>query len=261
MDNLYLQNLITLRKQPDLEIFDTVQSGKEFYEKWMRLAEAVEEKSKQCKLASDQLEQEIEELEDQKNQCYQNKDTLEKDRDTAKASLDGIDARLQDLNQDLVLAEKEAAELEKKIKKLEKRKKAYDVIRYIPIVNIASEIAAAIDNTRSELKKKKRSRELFEKQKRDYLMQREETESEKNHLEEQIEKNQSDIMQLEKQLKSLIDRREEEAKAMIVWEDRKKYCSELAEEMKHLVSMEADISEFWNLIQNNPPAFDLMEGE
>lgn len=256
-----LQNLITLRKQPGWEIFDTAQNGEEFYEKWMQLADAVEEKSKQCKLASDQLEQEIEKLEDQKNECYQKKDALEKDRDATKAKLDGIDNKLQHLDQDMALAEKEAAELEGKIRKLEEEKKTYDVLRYIPIVNIVSEIIAAIENTRSELEKKKRSRELLEKQREDYLRQREVNANEKIHLEEQIKKNQADITQLENQLKSLIDRRGEEAKEMIVWEDRKKYCSQLAEEMKHLVFMEADISEFRNLIQNNPPEFELMEGE
>lgn len=259
MDNL--QNLIILRKQPGWEIFDTVQNGEEFYEKWMQLVDAVEEKSRQCKLASDRLEQEIVKLEDQKNQCYQNKDELEKDRDAAKANLDGIDIKLQHLDQDLSQVAKEAVELEGKISKLEEEKRTYDILRCIPIVNIVSEIVAAIENTRSELEKKKRSRELLEKQRNDFLRQREENASKKKHLEEKIKKNQADIMQLEKQLKSLIDRRREEARAMIVWEDRKKYCSQLAEEMKHLVFMEADISEFRNLIQNNSPAFDLMEGE
>ncbi len=108
--------------------------------------------------------------------------------------------------------------LKTKLAQLEKEKKTYDIMRWIPVVGLFSEIIAAINDTRNQCEMlTRRIREL-----EDYLRR--------------IEREMARQQQMQ-------------------WEKRAAYCQQMCTGLRRLIDAGADDSEIQNFLAENPPRF------
>ena len=257
MESLKICDAVLFGNPCRQELFDSAQSGAEIYDRWMQITETVIGKAQECNALYQTLSEKVTELEDKKNQCYILDDSLKKEYDTARVKLTSVEERLADLQKKMQEEMADIANLQSRIRKLEKDKEVYDILRWIPIVNVVSEIVAAIEGTRNELQNKTRALDDLKRTMAAQDQEKCQTERFKNELKRQIEENQNKLNNLEQQIKELIDRRKKEAEEMIAWKDREMYCKELAAKIQHLVAIEADLPDFEKLLLENPPTFEL----
>lgn len=252
----FKQNTGTLLPLCTNEIcLDFAYTGEEVYTWWLQVSDAAVDKAEECKEIYQSFSDKVIELEDEKNACYQEEDGLKKEYDNIQAKMTGIVTHMSLLQNDMANVEAEIVRLEYRIKELESDKKIYDALIWVPIVNIVSEIVAAIDGTRDELSGKKRT--LTEKTTAigKLTQEKEDLENIKQGLKQQIQDNKDRQKMLEKQIETYMEQRKEAAQEMIAWADRKNRYLELAGQMKHLIAMGADISEFRSLLETNISQF------
>lgn len=234
-----------------------LENGQEIYNFWQGLGKIASQKALECTALFDQRAKELIALEDEKNTCYQRIDTLQQDLDTFQATLSGLNEKMQLLQQDCNKMELETQELSKRIRKLEKDKNEYDILRWIPVVGLISEIVAAIDGTRMELRQKKNS---LENRKNDLSKLNDERNinlAQIASLQEEIYTMNQKYVELECQIQMCQESRNQVSQDMIAWKDREQYCLSMAQEIDHLIAMEAPVEEFHKFIADNPPPFAL----
>ena len=227
---------------------DFAQSGEEVYKWWLEVADAAVEKSKECTEIYQSFADKVFKLEDEKNTCYEQGDALKTEYTDTQSKRTVVETNISALKKEMEDIETEVITLEYRIKKLESDKKIYDVLRWIPGVNIVSEIVAATDGTRDELSRKKREHTDKMKVLEKLSPEKNELEEKEKVLEQQMQENEKIMEQLERQIDTYIQQRNEAAKEMNIWRERQNSYRDLAEQMKHLVAMGADILEFKQLL-------------
>lgn len=238
--------------------FAEMKNGQEIYKIWQELTNTAEEQKAHCFKVYNESSSRMIELENRINSCYAQSDAL-----TDKHN--GFVARKEACDQKIVLVEKSLEEMNKnvveltdKIKKLEKDKETYDILRYIPVVNLISEIVAAIEGTRSKLQAKKNELASRKEDLQKLYSERNEIVSEMTELERQIRENDAEKMRLQQEREACLVQRNDASREMIDWKDREKYYLEIEEKMEHLIALEADVEEFRKLLIENPPKFQLL---
>lgn len=236
---------------------DFAQSGEEVYKWWLEVADAAVEKSKECTEIYQSFADKVFKLEDEKNACYEEGNALKAEYTDTQSKRAGVETQISALKKEMEDIETEVVTLEYRIKKLESDKKIYDVLRWIPVVNIVSEIVAAIDGTRDELSRKKRDYTDKMKVLEKLSQEKNELEEKEKVLEQQMQENEKRREQLERQIDTYIQQRKEAAKEMDIWRKRQNSYRDLAEQMRHLVEMGADILEFKQLLAEKQPEFQI----
>lgn len=242
---------------PANDALEEPQTGLEYYEVWKGLTQLAQKNAEACTARYEEAGARVIALEDQKNQCYARRDSLELQREQLGAGRAGIDAQMGALNQSIQAAEHEMQALEEKMKRLQEEKKTFDILRFIPVVNLFSMLAEAIKGTNAELERKKSE---FERHIRDLG----DLDNEQRHLQEksmvterELLSNRWEAERLEKEQASCQTQRDQASAEMIAWKDRERYYFRLVDEMEHLIDIEADVEEFKKLIADNPPTFEL----
>ncbi len=232
-------------------------SGEAFYKQWLNLSEIASQKAASCTKIYEQCSARVREIEDQKNACYIEKDKLTRDKETAQAEKGGLDTRMREVCAKVQALDSEVKNLENKVRELEEEKSVYDVLRWIPIVNLISELIAEIKGVRNDLYAKTRQLEDAKTALRNIRSEQEVCASRIVSLEGRLSENEAKINALIKQLSDCQAKRDAASKEMVEWKDREKYYKSLSGAMKHLVEMEAAEEEFQKLLKENPPPFEL----
>lgn len=238
--------------------FCEMENGQEIYKIWKELTETAENQKKYCLKIYNDSGDKIISLENRINACY-------KDGDALTGEYDGFMAKKQAYDKKITLVQKSIDEmnhnivsLTDKISGLEKDKEIYDALRFIPFVNLFSEIVVAVKGTRDELEAKKRELDHQKSDLHNIYVERNHIVSEITEIERKISRNAEEKERLQQEREACQKRRDTASKEMIDWKDREKYYQEIEEKMKHLIAMEADVDEFRKLLAENPPKFQMV---
>lgn len=234
-----------------------MESGQDIYKVWKEITLTVQKQAQYCNQRYNDSFQQMCELEDKINACYAKGDALTEACEKTRAKRAAVGKQIASLQESINETNKEIASLEQKVRDLEKQKEIYDILRYIPVVNIFSEIIAAIDGTRSQLQAKK---DELHKRSGDLQNLRNEWNSLQREIEDaerKIHENEMERMQLEEKRRVCQEQRNTASREMIDWKNREKYCLYIEKEMEHLIALEADAEEFRKLLADNPPPFQL----
>lgn len=238
--------------------FAEMKNGQEIYKIWQELTDTAEEQKAHCFKVYNESSSRMIELENRINSCYAQGDALTDKRNGFAARKEACDQKIILVGKSLEDMNKDVVELTDKIKKLEKDKETYDILRYIPVVNLISEIVAAIEGTRSKLQAKKNELASRKADLQKLYCERNEIVSEVTELERQIRENDAEKMRLQQEREACLVQRNNASREMIDWKDREKYYLEIEEKMEHLIALEADVEEFRKLLVENPPKFQLV---
>ena len=107
---------------------------------------------------------------------------------------------------------RDIASLEQKVKDLEEQKEIYDILRWIPLVNIFSEIVVAIDGTRSLLQAKKNELDKRNKDLRNLCNEWNTLQRETDEAKWKIHENEMERVQLEEKRKACQKQRDTASK-------------------------------------------------
>lgn len=242
---------LALQEQPDAE------GGKLIYERWKELAEIAIQKAADCKVQYEEYAAELIRVEDQKNDCYARGDRLRDEIARAEAAKKGLDIQIESVNVRINELERKMSEQEYSYRKLERDKKIYDILIWIPGINLISEIVAAITRVREEYEATKRDRDDRRRELNSLREERAACAATLNSLTEELSENARRTDGLEQKREVCQRRRDEAAREMLQWKDREQYFLRLSGEMKHLMEMGADEEAFRKLLADNPPPFEL----
>lgn len=238
-------------------VLDDAKTGQEFYEFWKSFAKTAQKKAESCTERYEAAAAQVISLEDEKNRCYIKGDALKCQQEQATAKLAALQDECRSIKAEIGQMHAEIMSLEDEIRRLEKDKEIYDILRWIPFVNLISELVAAIEGTREKLNAKIRT-SISREQKLQYLYnEMEQIRKEAENIEWQILDNQMKAKQLEEQQSFCQLKRDEASSQMIAWKNRERYYLQLMDEMEHLIDIEADVEAFRRLIMDNPPPFQL----
>lgn len=238
--------------------FAEMENGQEIYKIWQELTDTAEEQKAYCFKVYNETGNRMIELENRINSCYAQGDALTDKHSGFMAKKEACDQKIVLVGKSLEDMNKNVVELTDKIKKLEKDKATYDILRFIPVVNLVSEIVAAIDGTRRKLQAKKNELASRKADLQRIYDERNEIVSVMAELERQIRENDVEKMRLQQEREACLEQRNNASREMIDWKDREKYYLEIEEKMEHLIALEADVEEFRKLLVENPPKFQLV---
>ncbi len=231
--------------------------GKLIYEQWKELSEIAIQKAADCKARYEEYAAEVIRVEDQKNDCYARTDRLRDEIARADAKKKGLDIQIESVNTRINDLERRMSEQEYRFEKLEHDKKIYDILIWIPGINLISEIVAAITRVRGEYEATKRDRDDRRRELNNLYAERTACVATLNSLTEELSENARRTDELEQKREVYQRRRDEAAREMLQWKDREQYFLRLSGEMKHLMEMGADEEAFRKLLADNPPPFEL----
>ena len=238
--------------------FAEMENGQEIYKIWQELTDTAEEQKAYCFKVYNESSSRMIELENRINKCYAQGDALTDKHNGFVAKKEACDQKIVLVEKSLEDMNKNVVELTNKINKLEKEKETYDILRFIPVVNLISEIVAAIEGTRSKLQAKKNELASRRADLQKIYCERNEIVSEITELERKIRENDAEKKRLQQEREACQIQRNNASREMIDWKDREKYYLEIEKKMEHLIALEADVEEFRKLLVENPPKFQLV---
>lgn len=243
-----------LEKEPD---FAQIESGQDFYKIWKDLTLTAQKQAQYCTQCYNDCFQQLCNLENEINACYIKADELTRNYEEAKARSAALDERIKSLRESINETNQDIAILDQKIKDLEKQKEIYDILRWIPVVGWISEIVAAIDGTRQQLQAKKKELNQREQDLRNLNNEWNMLQDKLEEIKRKIYENEVAKSQLEEKRKICQSQRDTASHEMIEWKNRERYYLTVGKEVEHLIELEADVEEFYKLLEDNPPPFRL----
>lgn len=237
--------------------FDEMKDGQEIYKIWQELTETAEEQKACCfKVYNDSCDRMLY-LENRINECYTQSDALTSDYNEFMAKKEACDKKIRLVQKSIDEMNGNIVSLTEKIEKLEKDKEVYDILRWVPVVNLISEIIAAVEGTRDELQAKKRELEKLKDTLRQIYCERNKIISEIAEVERKLSENEIEKKKLQQEREACQKQRNTASHEMIDWKEREKYYLEVEKKMEHLIEIEADVEEFKKLLADNPPKFQI----
>lgn len=245
---------VCVEKQSDLA---QMESGQDIYRVWRELTLTAQKQAQYCTQCYNACFQQLSNLENEINACYARGDELTRNYEEAKARGAALEEKIKLLRESINETNRDIAYLDQKIRDLKKQKETYDILRWIPVVGWISEIVAAIDGTRDQLQAKKK--ELIQRE-QDLKKLHNEWDMLQDKLEDirrKIYENEVEKSKLEEKRKLCQSQRDTASYEMIEWKNRERYYLTVGKEMEHLIELEADVEEFYKLLKDNPPPFQL----
>lgn len=243
-----------LEKEPD---FAQIERGQDFYKIWKELTLTAQKQAQYCTQCYNDCFQQLCNLENEINACYIKADELTRNYEEAKAKSAALEERIKLLRESINETNQDIAILDQKVKDLEKQKEIYDILRWIPVVGLISEIVAAIDGTREQLQAKKKELNQREQDLRNLNNEWNMFQGKLEEIKRKIYENEVAKSQLEEKRKICQSQRDTASHEMIEWKNRERYYLTVGKEVEHLIELEADVEEFYKLLEDNPPPFRL----
>lgn len=234
-----------------------VEDGQEIYKKWEVLTETTQKQAAYCYQLYNETYDRMVDLEKRIGVCYAKKDALTDSYNKTKAKREAGIKQIELLRTSIEEMNKDVASLQERIRQLEKDKKTYDILRWIPVVNIVSETVAAIDGTRDKLQAKQRELAQRNAQLGSLYDEQRQVQSEMDVTEQKLHEIDMETARLEEERKLCQKQRDDASHDMIDWKDRERYCLKIKGELEHLLALGADVKEFQKLLADNPPPFEI----
>lgn len=231
------------------------QSGQDLYCYFQQMELLSEQNAEFCRQESDASAQQMYHAEDEKNRCYQNYDQFQEQMKAAQAQKEKLDEMTAELSQQIENLTLEIAALTKQVHSLEEDKKIYDVLRWIPVVNLVSELVAELTKTRDKLYSLQREQDSSRQELNSLEKQRQDWVTQLQQLEDQALQCRRQIESLEQQLSHWQKKQQQFAQEAVDWDERKQYYQKIANEIQRLIDEEADYSAYQTLLAENPPPF------
>lgn len=257
--NLAMSAGLGLQENTLVKISDIAEAedGQEIYKKWEVLTETTQKQAAYCHALYQEAYNRMVDLEKRIGACYAKKDALTDDYNKMKAKKEGGSKQIELLRKSIDEKNRDVASLQERIRKLEKDKKTYDILRWIPVVNLVSEIVAAIDGTRNKLQATQRELNQLSAQLRSLYDEQGRVQSEMAVTEQKLHEIDIETARLEEERELCQKHRDDASHEMIDWKDRERYCLRIKSELEHLLALEADVKEFQKLLADNPPPFQI----
>lgn len=234
-----------------------VESGADIYNTWKELAQTARQQAQYCEQCYEKSFRRLNSLEQEIGDCYEKRDALVKEYQNVQAKETSLETDIRELRKSLDETRRDTASLEQNVADLEKQKEIYDILRWIPLVGMISEIVAAIDGTRVQLQGKKEELQLREQDLRRLCQEWDRLQNKLKEVKKSLQDNELQKLRLEEERKNCQSERDTASHNMIAWKDRVKYYETVEKEMEHLIRMKADVEEFHKLLADNPPPFQL----
>ncbi len=243
-----------VEKQPN---FVHVESGQDIYRVWRELTLTAQKQAQYCTQCYNACFQQLSNLENEINACYARGDELTRNYEEAKARDAALEEKIKLLRESINETNRDIAFLDQKVRDLEKQKEIYDILRWIPLVGLISEIVAAIDGTRVQLQTKRKELSQREQDLRNLRNEWGMLQDKLEDIRRKIYENEVEKSQLEEKRKLCQSQRDTASCEMIEWKNRERYYLTVGKEMEHLIELEADVEEFYKLLKDNPLPFQL----
>ncbi len=227
------------------------------YKRWADMEALAAQKSVELEALANDYGNKIMLAEDELNRRLMESDRKKAAAGEMEAHKAELSAHCVSAAQAIARMQSELAARKKKLESLEKEKKAYNILRWFPVINLFSELAASISGVRGECE----SLQNRIRGETDGLKRVEKELADCTNyiatLTQQLRENEMQRESLLRECDTWQAEREDVKTQYVQWKDRSMYCRQVCAQLRHLIDIEAEDSVFEQFLAANPPFFAL----
>lgn len=241
--------------QKTAELLQNINSTEAFVRCWQELVQVAQSHAENCAQWVDAEQDEVLRVEGEIAAQYQALDKTQKELSEAENAHAAKEKVMPEMRGAMAQAEQRLSDAQREWQNAMEKKRTYDTLRWIPIVNLFSELARAIENADAVYTAAKQHFTARQREYEGFCRELSELQSKIEELGTARRILQKCVSELDGMLGFSRQGRETAAEEFSQWEKRKRYYEEQADEILYLQKTKAPLEVFYERISLNPPAF------